>query len=83
MKRSRLRRILEELRRRVRSASGAGREQEVAQQLANEFTTEELKEFLEGDLHSVEADPVFQAKLRQELWQLVQKRYGGRDERLD
>lgn len=67
----------------MRSAGGGAREREVAQELAREFTTEELKEFLEGDLHAVEADPAFQAKLRQELWQLVQKRYGRRDERPD
>ncbi len=55
----------------------------MAQELASEFTTEELKEFLEGDLDAVGADPAFQAKLRQELWQLVQKRHASRNERLD
>jgi len=56
----------------------------VAQEIGKEFTTEELKEFLEGDLLPVKADPAFQERLRQELWALVQERYGrGRDDRLD
>jgi hypothetical protein len=44
--------------------------------IAKEFSTEELKEFLEGDLQPTQADPAFQERLRQELWALVQERYG-------
>jgi len=56
----------------------------VAQEISKEFTTKELEEFLEGDLRPVEADPAFKEKLRLELWQLVQERYGrGDPERLD
>jgi len=62
----------------------ARREHEVAQEISKEFSTEELKEFLEGDLRPVEADPAFKEKLRQELWQVVQQRYGrGGGDRLD
>jgi hypothetical protein len=60
------------------------REPEVAQEIAKEFTTEELKEFLEGDLSPTQADPAFKERLRRELWAMVQQRYGrDRDDRLD
>jgi hypothetical protein len=56
----------------------------VAQEIAKEFSTEELKEFLEGDLQPTQADPAFQERLRQELWVLVQERYARKPEdRLD
>lgn len=48
----------------------------MAQEIAKEFSTEELKEFLEGDLQPTQADPAFQERLRQELWAMVQERYG-------
>ncbi len=54
-----------------------GREQrQVIHEIAGEFTTEELQEFLEADLHPAEADPVFKESLRLRLWQLVQERHG-------
>jgi hypothetical protein len=56
----------------------------VAREIAKEFSTEELKEFLEGDLQPTQADPDFQERLREELWAMVQERYGRqRDDRLD
>jgi hypothetical protein len=56
----------------------------VAHEIANEFSTEELKEFLEGDLQPAQADPAFQERLRLELWEMVQERYGRKvDDRLD
>jgi hypothetical protein len=48
----------------------------VAQEIAKEFSTEELKEFLEADRLPAQADPAFRERLRRELWQLVQERYG-------
>lgn len=45
-------------------------------EIAAEFTTEELIEFLEGDLAPVKADPVFKERLRQDLWRMVQEQYG-------
>ena len=64
--------------------SGVTREPEVVQEIAKEFTTEELEEFLEGDLTIGRADPAFQERLRRELWALVQQRYGrGSNDRLD
>ena len=84
MKPGRLWRLAARLRRRVLPARGGRREPEVAQEISKEFTTEELEEFLEGDVRPVEADPAFKEKLRLELWQLVQERYGrGDPERLD
>ncbi len=64
--------------------SGVTREPEVVQEIAKEFTTEELEEFLAGDLPIGQADPAFQERLRRELWALVQQRYGrGSNDRLD
>ena len=48
-------------------------------EIGAEFTTEELREFLEGDLYPVEADPEFKEELREKLWDLVQSRYGDGD----
>ena len=39
-----------------------------------EFSLEELREFLEGDLLDPRADPVFKERLRRKLWELVQAR---------
>jgi hypothetical protein len=55
------------------------REPNVSNEVAAEFTTEELVEFLEGDLHPAHADPAFKERLRGELWELVRRRY--RDDR--
>jgi len=55
------------------------REPNVSKEVAVEFTTEELVEFLEGDLHPAQADPAFKERLRGELWELVRRRY--RDDR--
>ena len=48
-------------------------EREVIQEIAAEFTTEELQEFLEADQYPIEADPVFKQQLREKLWKLVQR----------
>lgn len=45
------------------SSEGVGFEDEV--------TEEELLDFLAADLDPVPADPVFQEKLREELWEMV------------
>jgi hypothetical protein len=41
---------------------------------AMEFTVEELREFLEGDLLDVHADPEFKERLRRMLWDMVRAR---------
>jgi hypothetical protein len=46
---------------------------EVIEEIAAEFTTEELQEFLEADQYPVEADPAFKEELREKLWKLVQR----------
>ncbi len=51
-------------------------EAEQIEEMAREFTTEELQEFLEGDLLDVQADPGFKERLRRKLWQLVQAGLG-------
>lgn len=51
----------------------------MSKEVAAEFTTVELVEFLEGDLHPAQADPAFKERLRGELWELVRRRY--RDDR--
>lgn len=45
-------------------------------ELAPEFTTEELAEFLEGDAFPNDARPEFRDQLREELWDLVQRTHG-------
>jgi hypothetical protein len=52
--------------------SDAVREAGVIDEIAAEFSTEELLEFLEADQLPVEADPEFRERLRSELWTLVQ-----------
>lgn len=51
----------------------AAQEHEVIKEIASEFTTEELQEFLEADRHPIDADPVFKEQLRRELWSLLQR----------
>jgi len=66
-----------------RSRRATERSAKVPKEIAAEFTTEELMEFLEGDLYPTQADPAFKEKLRGELWEMVQRRYraGTSDER--
>ena len=52
-------------------------EREVIEQIAAEFTTEELQEFLEADRHPIEADPLFKEQLREKLWRLLQRSLRG------
>ena len=42
---------------------------------AMEFTVEELREFLEGDVLDVRADPEFKERLRRTLWDMVRARH--------
>ena len=49
---------------------------DVRKEIAAEFSTEELMEFLEGDLYPTHANPEFKERLRGDLWKLVQRRYG-------
>lgn len=41
---------------------------------AMEFTLEELREFLHGDVLGVRADPEFKERLRRVLWEMVRER---------
>lgn len=59
---------------------GASRGRQVREELASEFSTEELQEFLEADRLPVRADPVFKEELRERLWRLVQERARERGE---
>jgi hypothetical protein len=45
-------------------------------EIAAEFTTEELADFLEGDLYPNDARPEFREELREDLWAMVQRQYG-------
>ena len=55
------------------AAEKAGREMLVIEEIAAEFSTEELLEFLEADQRPVDADPAFRERLREELWELVRR----------
>ena len=41
----------------------------------NEATMEELRDFLEGDVFEVPADPKFKERLRQHLWEMLRLRF--------
>jgi hypothetical protein len=41
---------------------------------AMEFTVEELREFLDGEVLGVRADPAFKERLRHTLWEMVRAR---------
>ena len=43
-----------------------------------EFSMDELREFLEGDLVEVRADPEFKERLRHKLWEMIRLRNAGR-----
>jgi len=49
-----------------------------------DFTTDELREFLEADGRGVAADPGFKERLRRRLWEIVRfrgdQRVGGDEE---
>ena len=49
-------------------------------EIAGEFSTEELADFLEGDAYPNEASPEFRDRLREELWTLVQQTHGPKSE---
>jgi len=55
-------------------------EREVIEEIAAEFTTEELQEFLEADQHPIEADPLFKEQLREKIWRLLQRSIQGSSE---
>ena len=44
-----------------------------------DYTAEELREFLAGDLLDVPVDPRFKERLKQRLWDLVQEQARRRD----
>lgn len=53
--------------------------------VSTDFTTDELREFLEADHLAVHADPAFKERLRRKLWAIVHfrgdHRVGGDEER--
>ena len=56
----------------LRERSGL-QERVVIEEIAADFTTEELQEFLEADRYPIEADPLFKEQLREKLWKLLQR----------
>jgi len=54
-------------RQRVRTEPG------LPEEVAAEFSTEELLEFLEADHGPDTADPVFRERLRQQLWETLER----------
>jgi hypothetical protein len=53
----------------------------VSEEVCMDFSAEELSEFLEADLHGVEADPQFREDLREKRWTMVSNRLGGGEKR--
>jgi hypothetical protein len=56
----------------------AGGKGEPADEVAVDFTPEELQEFLDADELEVRADPVFKERLREKLWSMVRTRAASR-----
>ncbi len=48
----------------------------LSNEVAAEFSTEELMDFLEGDLYPTQADPAFKERLRADTKELVRTQYG-------
>jgi len=59
-----------------RDGRKGGEQDDVADQIPADFTSEELREFLEADGLAVEADPAFKERLRRKLWEMVKQRTG-------
>jgi hypothetical protein len=57
-------------------SSDAQEQRDVMDHGVEEFTSDELREFLEADGLDVGADPVFKERLRRRLWRLVRERLG-------
>lgn len=56
-------------------------ESRTVEPMGDEFSSEELREFLEADRLDVRADPVFKERLREKLWEMVRRaRNEGTDE---
>jgi hypothetical protein len=64
---------------------GADAEQELTMtdEVLTDFTVEELREFLDGDLLEVPVDPGFKERLKRRLWELVQEQARQRKQRPD
>ena len=45
-----------------------------------EFTVEELREFLQGDILDVQVDPAFKERLKRRLWELVKEQARRRED---
>ena len=70
--------------RKIEDATSSSEWSDVAsEEVAMDFTAEELREFLEADLLGVEADPQFKEELRESLWSMVSNRLGNRPRRGD
>jgi len=63
-------------RRAARSTSESRARRELAGDDVMDFTPDELREFLEGDLYDVEADPEFKERLRRKLWDMLRLQHG-------
>ena len=71
----RLRRLWERRREPLeRDRTRRKRESDVLEEIAPEFTTEELQDFLEADRNPVEANPAFKEALRERLWKMLEER---------
>lgn len=49
-------------------------------EVTTEFTVEELREFLQGDILDVQVDPAFKERLKRKLWKLVKEQARRRED---
>ena len=62
-----------------KEVNGSGRvisdaENELIDELSEEFSQDELDDFLAADVLEVQADPAFRERLREKLWTIVSER---------
>ena len=56
-----------------RHGADTERDQAMTDDFMTEFTVEELREFLQGDIPNVSVDPTFRERLKRRLWELVKE----------
>ena len=80
-----MKRLRSQKARRRDGIDGADAEQDEAMtdEGLTDFTAEELREFLNGDLLGVPLDPGFRERLKRRLWELVQEQARQRKQRPD
>ena len=68
------------LRRQVAKQATDAERESMTDEVMTEFTIEELREFLQGDILDVPVDPAFKERLKRRLWELVKEQARQRED---